>query len=79
MIGQIPPVVREAVDAIWEDTQGDRPVLEVRQQDGRNRCVVAQHIALRVAILRPEELVEIGDANGAPADLPFFGCPGCPG
>ena len=43
----------------------ERPVLQVRQQDGRNRAVVGEQVALRDPVVREEDLVEVGELERA--------------
>jgi hypothetical protein len=62
-----------AMDAIAVDTQGDWPILEVRQQDRRHLAVVGQQVALGQAVLGPVRLVTVRDAHGASVKAPGWG------
>ena len=50
-----------AVDAVGHPLHRERPPLEVRQQQVRDVEVVGDQIALRVPLVGPEDLVEVGE------------------
>ena len=56
-------VERRPVDAVREALHHQRPIGDGRQQERRDRRVVAQQVALRQLQRRPEHLREVGDAE----------------
>ncbi len=52
-----------AFDAIRIARQNQRAILQIREQPIRDRAVILDEIALRVAFLRPEDLVEVRQAQ----------------
>src|SRR5437870_12881071 len=63
-----------AMNAIRVRVHGERPPAVVGNHHGRDLDVVADQIALRVAVLGEEELVQVRQVYRAPTDLPvaFF-------
>ena len=57
------------LDAVGEAHAGERAALEVGEQHRRDRRVVLDDVALREAGLGIEDLVEVRDLQGPPADL----------
>ena len=45
-----------ALDAVREAREDEQAVLQVREQPGRDRAVVLDEVALRVALVGPEDL-----------------------
>ena len=58
-----------ALDAVRPPDAGDRAVLQQRQQHRRDLGVVVEHLALGGAGARVEDLVEVGELEGAALDL----------
>src|SRR5205085_9287566 len=56
-------VKRLAADAVREPLHHERPIGDRRQQEWRHASVVRHEVALGVATLRKESLVEIGDVE----------------
>src|SRR5206468_9645184 len=53
-----------ARDAVRKAGEHERAVLQVREQPRRHASIKFYEISLRVAFLRPEDLVEVGEAGG---------------
>ena len=54
---------RLPVDAVREPGHHDRPILEVRQQPRADGAVVVDQVAFGVTLVRPENLVQVGETN----------------
>ena len=54
---------RLAADAVWIPREHHRPVLQVGQEPRGDGAVVLDEIAFGVALLRPEDLVEVGELH----------------
>src|SRR5262249_8759328 len=70
------PVTRAAlleearrVDAVGVAAERQRPAFEVRQHDRRDARVVVDDLALGEAVVRVEDLVEVGEAERPRTDL----------
>ena len=53
-----------ARDAVGIARHHQRPVAEIRQQPGSDGAVVGDQVALGVAVLGPEDLLEVGELEG---------------
>src|SRR6185436_9120871 len=62
-------VEEAALDAVGVALERERAVAQVRQQDGRDREVEADQVALREARSRVEDLVEVRESQAAPLQL----------
>lgn len=58
-----------AGDAVGHPLHRERPAGEVREDPGRGVPVVGEEVALRVALLGPEDLVEVREAHLPPVGL----------